>query len=63
MALGLAIVFCATLCAPAFGYIDGGTGSMIMQIAISGLLGALFFARSAIARVSQVFTRKGEPKS
>jgi hypothetical protein len=44
--LAIGVLFFGTLSAPALGYIDGGTGSMLLQAAVSGVLGALFVARS-----------------
>lgn len=41
-----AIALFGTFSVPAHGYIDGGTGSMLLQAAVSGVLGALFIARS-----------------
>lgn len=40
-----------TLTVPAQAYIDAGTGSMVMQAAVSGLLGLVFVARSAWSRL------------
>jgi hypothetical protein len=38
-------------------YLDGGTGSMVMQVAVSGLLAAAFVYRSAWAKVKGAFKR------
>lgn len=34
-----------------FGYIDGGSGSMLLQAAVSGLLGLAFVARNVWATI------------
>lgn len=47
-----------TISGSAFGYIDGGTGSMLLQAGISGVLGALFLARGYIASVASRFRRR-----
>lgn len=43
--LALATLMFASVSSSAFGYIDGGTGSMFIQAAISGLLAGVFLAR------------------
>lgn len=40
-----------TLPALAFGYIDGATGSMLMQAAVSGILGLMFVGRTLITNL------------
>jgi hypothetical protein len=35
----------------AFGYIDGATGSMLMQAAVSGILGLMFVGRTVLANL------------
>ena len=45
-AMVLAVVMALTVSAPAAAYIDSGTGSLILQAALSGILGILFVARS-----------------
>ena len=42
----LAVLMALTLTTPAAAYIDSGTGSLILQAALSGVLGGLFVARS-----------------
>jgi hypothetical protein len=58
----LSIVW-ASLCllaiAPAaHGYIDAGAGSYLLQIALAGILGASFMARTFIASIKLKFSRK-----
>lgn len=43
-------------CLPAYGYIDGGTASMVFQLLIAGFLVALFTMRSFWARIKTVST-------
>ncbi len=38
-------------------YLDGGTGSMVMQVAVSGLLAAVFVYRSAWAKIKSLVTK------
>ena len=54
----LATIFISTLSTNAFGYIDGGTGSMMLQAALSGLLGAVFVFKSFWSNV-----RKGKKEN
>jgi hypothetical protein len=45
-------------CPPAHaGYLDPGTGSYLLQLAIGGLLGALFTAKMYWAKLKSYFTR------
>jgi hypothetical protein len=37
--------------APLFAYLDPGTGSMAIQIAIAGLLSSLYFLKSSFAQI------------
>jgi hypothetical protein len=43
-------------------YLDGGTGSMVMQVAVSGLLAAVFVYRSAWAKIKGLVTKVRPPK-
>lgn len=54
----LATLTFLTFSGSAFGYIDGGTGSMLLQAGISGVLGALFLARGFLASLPARFRRK-----
>lgn len=53
-----AIAFFGTMAVPAHAYIDGGTGSMILQAAVSGVLGALFVARSVWSSLPSKLRKK-----
>jgi hypothetical protein len=62
--IGLLLVLAALaspiLLRPAFGYLDPGTGSYIIQLLIGGLLGGLFaiglFWKRVLAFVKRLFT-------
>ncbi len=63
-----AVLLVLTWSNPAAAYIDGGTGSLLFQAAVSGLLGALFVIRSHwtnwVARRSKVATaHRNEPRA
>jgi hypothetical protein len=57
--LVLAAVISPILVQPAYGYLDPGTGSYIIQLLIGGLLGGLFaiglFWKRVIAYVKRIF--------
>ena len=61
---GLIVVLAALvspiLLRPAYGYLDPGTGSYIIQLLVGGLLGGLFavglFWKRVIALVKRLFT-------
>jgi len=57
--LVLAAVISPILVQPAYGYLDPGTGSYIMQLLIGGLLGGLFaigiFWKRVLAFVKGLF--------
>lgn len=57
--LGLCLAFLTT---PATAYIDGGTGSMVFQAAIAGLLGAAFAVRSCWGSVLATIRRKSNAR-
>lgn len=40
---------------PAYAYLDPGTGSYLFQLLIAGFLGSLFFLKSAIKKIKQIF--------
>lgn len=60
------LMICAILCTAcfsnAYGYIDMGTGSYVIQIIIAGFLGTLFtlkgYARGIRGRIAHFFKRK-----
>lgn len=59
----IALTFVLTLCASSFGYIDGGTGSMVLQVAISGVLGGIFVLRSFLSSIPSRLRRKAVPRN
>jgi hypothetical protein len=61
-ALALAICYSATA-APAFAYLDGATGSMILQAVIAGAATILVFWRSQLMRLKMLFSRLFKQKS
>jgi hypothetical protein len=48
--------------ASSLAYLDGGSGSMFIQIALSGVLTLAFVYRSALAKVKAQFKRIAPPK-
>lgn len=58
LGLALALVFVFSLSAESHAYIDSGTGSLFIQAAVSGLLGALFVLRSGWSGIKSMFRRK-----
>lgn len=60
-ALVVASLFLFTLSTPASAYIDSGTGSMFLQAAISGVLGALFVFRGFWANLASHLGLKAKP--
>lgn len=66
MCVGLAVVFAALfvlgLSADAYGYIDWGTGSFMLQMLIAGLVGVAFAAKlywkKIAAFLSSRFTKR-----
>lgn len=67
----LLVLLVLTWANPAGAYIDGGSGSLLLQAAISGVLGGLFVIRSfwanLVARrhrvVSEPAASKNEPRA
>ncbi|MBN8550174.1 MAG: hypothetical protein J0M12_12725 [Deltaproteobacteria bacterium] len=43
---------------PAHAYLDPGTGSVILQVVMAGILGALFTAKTWWRNVKAFFSRK-----
>jgi hypothetical protein len=47
----------------AYAYLDPGTGSVVLQVVVAGLLGAIFtfksYVRAAVSAVSRLFEKKG----
>jgi hypothetical protein len=61
-AIVLAVLICPILLQLAYGYLDPGTGSYVLQLILGGLLGGLFavglFWKKVVAWFRHVFTRK-----
>lgn len=45
----------AAVASPAFAYLDGATGSMILQALIAGAATVLMFGRTVLARIKNFF--------
>ncbi len=65
LSFALLLLICPVFLQLAFGYIDPGTGSYILQLIIGGLLGGLFaiglFWKRVLAFLRRLFTsRKGD---
>jgi hypothetical protein len=43
-------------------YLDGGSGSMVLQMAVSGLLATVLVYRSAWAKLKSAVTKNRRPK-
>lgn len=56
--LGVAYAFVAS---PAFAYLDGATGSILLQALVGGLATVAVFGRTVIARVRSLFSGKRAP--
>jgi|GEM_PF-3517248 len=52
--LGLGAVY-ISLSSPALAYLDGATGSMILQVAIGGIATAMFYARLYSGKIKNFF--------
>lgn len=52
--LGLVVV---SLASPAYAYLDGATGSMLLQAAIGGFATMMVIGRSYVAKIKGVFSR------
>jgi hypothetical protein len=50
-----AILYAASAAAPASAYLDPGTGSMMLQLMLGGVAGALVIGRLYLKRLSDVF--------
>jgi len=57
----VALLTFLTLSGSAQAYLDGGTGSMLLQAAISGALGAVFLARGFLASIPSKLRRRKAP--
>ena len=49
-----------SMTSPAFAYLDGATGSMLLQAMIGGVATAMVFGRAYIAKAKAFFVRKRE---
>ncbi|HEY9091502.1 hypothetical protein [Parasphingorhabdus sp.] len=58
----LAVFLTCFMAAPAFAYLDGATGSMILQALIGGTATAMVFGRSYIAK-AKTFISGGSRKA
>ena len=47
--------------APALGYVDPGSGTMLWQALVAGIVGALFYFRSFFARLFSRTRRQDPP--
>lgn len=43
---------------PAQAYLDPGTGSYVFQLLVAGLLGSLFFLKSAVKKIKKLISEK-----
>lgn len=46
----------------AHAYLDPGTGSYVFQIVIAGLLGSMFFIKSAVKKLKNMYKNIFRPK-
>lgn len=60
-----ALLFLLATTTPAHAYLDPGTGSMLLQLLLGGVGGALVVGKLYWARLKEVFTRRKpiEPES
>lgn len=56
-----AFFFNLSLTSPAYAYLDPGTGSMILQLLLGGLAGALVIGNLYWQRLKSLFGTKAEP--
>ncbi len=54
-----AILFVASSAAPAYAYLDPGTGSMMLQLVIGGVAGAIVVGKLYMQRVTEFFRSFG----
>lgn len=54
-----AIFWVAAAAAPAFAYLDPGTGSMILQLMLGGVAGAMVIGKLYLRRAQEFFRRIG----
>ena len=58
----LATLFVAASSAPAWAYLDPGTGSMILQLMLGGVAGAMVIGKLYLKRASDFFRHFGRRK-
>jgi hypothetical protein len=58
----LAALFVAASSAPAWAYLDPGTGSMILQLMLGGVAGAMVIGKLYLKRASDFFRQFGRRK-
>ena len=56
--LGVAYAFVAS---PAFAYLDGATGSILLQALVGGLATTAVFGRTVLSRIKSLFSSKRAP--
>jgi hypothetical protein len=57
--LALSAVFLAAATAPAFAYIDPGTGSMMLQLMLGGVAGVMVVGKLYFRRATDFFRQIG----
>lgn len=56
---GLALFLVSSWTSPAFAYLDGATGSMLLQALIGGTATAMVFGRTYIAKLKTLISGAG----
>jgi len=59
--LATAVTLALGAIAPAAAYIDPGTGSMLLQMFVAGVAGAIFYFRELRIKVLSLFSRRDAP--
>jgi hypothetical protein len=59
--LAAAVTLALGAIAPAAAYIDPGTGSMLLQMFVAGVAGAIFYFRELRIKVLSLFSRRDAP--
>ena len=58
LSVGLVCLSLITISRSANAYIDAGSGSYLLQVLFAGLLGGIYFAKTAILNLKLSFQRK-----